>query len=548
MSVFEKHPEAHLDAIVVGAGFSGIYMLHRLREAGLSASVYEAGDGVGGVWYWNTYPGLRCDTESIYFNYTFSEEIYQEWTWTSRYAAQPEILRYLNFVVEKLDLQRDIQLNSRIFSAHYDEEENLWKIKTEKGIVVTAKYFITGLGCLSASNIPKIEGLENFQGEWYHTGHWPRDRKIDFKGKRVGVVGTGSTGIQIIPVIAKRAENLTVFQRTPQYSIPTRNRPLDPQDIQNAKENYKEIRNMLRFESNDGFPVAKVENAALEVSAKERNKVFERLWEKGGSAILNESYSDLKTNEDANERLADFVRSKIRKIVADPEVAEKLMPQYLIGTKRLVKDTDYYETYNRDNVSLVDIKSNPIERVTSKGIRLAEGEHELDMLVFATGYDAMTGPLMKIDIRGKGGVSLKEKWDEGEQVRTLLGLAVPGFPNMFTITGPQSPSVLGNVPVMIEQHVEWVSDCIDYLCKNDVHTIEAKEEAAESWNKHCNELVNDTLFPKTDSWYTGANVEGKPRAFLIYVGGLQQYRKRCDEVADNGYEGFVLKSDSLVEN
>jgi cation diffusion facilitator CzcD-associated flavoprotein CzcO len=528
------------DAIVVGAGFSGLYMLHRLREAGISTCVYEAGDNVGGTWYWNRYPGLRCDSESIYYNYTFSKEIYQEWTWSSRYAAQPEILRYLNFVADKLELRKDIQFNTRIVSAHYNEQKNRWEMKTDNGENVTAKYFIPGLGCLSAANVPNLKGIDTFKGECYHSGRWPRDREVDFKGKRVGIIGTGSTGIQMIPFIAKRASHLTVFQRTPQYVIPARNRPLDTADIENVKENFEDISRKMRYESDGGVIFNINHRKALDDTPEQRQKFYEQLWEKGGTGFLAEGYSDLLTNEEANETAAEFVRSKIRQVVNDPKVAEKLMPTYPIGTKRIIIDTNYYDTYNRDNVTLVDVNSDPIEEITPSGVRTNNGEYELDILVFATGYDAMTGPLMRIDIRGKEGISLKEKWEGGAQVSTYLGLTVPGFPNMFTITGPQSPSVLGNVPSMIEQHVEWISNCIEKLCKQGVETIEATEEAAESWSKHCSELASYTLIPKTDSWWTGSNVDGKPRAFLIYIGGLQAYRQKCDEVTENNFEGFIM--------
>ena len=481
-----------LDAVVVGAGFSGMYMLHLLREQGLAVRAYESGGNVGGTWYWNRYPGLRCDSESLYFNYTFSKELYEGWTWTSRFPAQPEILRYLNYVADKLDLRKDIQFNTRINSAHFDGETNKWNVTTDTGEKIVAKYFITGLGCLSATNLPNFKGLENFKGEWYHTGKWPHE-EVDFKGKRVGIIGTGSTGIQAIPVIAKRAEHLTVFQRTPQYTIPARNKPLDPEDIKNAKENFDEIAYELRHKSAAGLPVYQLNKSALEVTPEERRKHYERLWEKGGPNFISESYYDLLSNAEANETAAEFVREKIRGIVKDPETAKKLTPTYPIGTKRIVIDTDYYETYNRDNVTLVDVKAAPIEEITENGIRTADSEYELDIIIFATGYDAMTGPLLRIDIRGRNGITLKEKWDNGADVQTYLGLSVAEFPNMFTITGPQSPSVLANVPIMIEQHVEWVADAVEYMEKNNIETMEASDEAAKAWSEHCAELANQTL-------------------------------------------------------
>jgi cation diffusion facilitator CzcD-associated flavoprotein CzcO len=527
--------ETNFDAVVIGAGFSGMYMLYRLRELGLSTRVYEAADGVGGTWYWNRYPGARCDSESIYYNYTFSEELYREWTWSSRYPEQPEILKYLNFVADKFELRPDIQFKTRVNAAQYDEENKIWQITLNDGSSVSAKYFITGVGCLSASNLPKFNGLENFKGEYYHTGHWPHT-KVDFTGKTVGIIGTGSSGVQAIPAIAKEAAHLTVFQRTPQYSAPARNHPYDPEYIRQAKENFQEIKRQMR-ESTGGAPGDIPTKSALEVTPEERLEKYEEAWRIGGQGIFT-SYYDITVNEEANKTASEFIRSKIQEIVKKPDVAEKLMPTYYYGTKRPIIDTDYYETYNRDNVSLVDVKKNPIVEITEKGLRTTEGEFEVDVLVFATGFDGMTGPLLKMDIRGKEGVSLKEKWNGGENTRTYLGVANAGFPNFFMITGPESPSVLSNMPVSIEQHVEWISDCIEYMCENNMETIEANVEDEEAWSKHCGEVANATLFSKADSWYTGANIPGKTRRFLIYLGGVGAYRQKCAEIAANGYKGF----------
>lgn len=527
--------KTNFDAVVIGAGFSGMYMLYRLREAGLSTRVYEAADGVGGTWYWNRYPGARCDSESIYYNYTFSEELYREWTWSSRYPEQPEILKYLNFVADKFELRPDIQFKTRVNAAQYDEENKIWQITLNDGSTVTANYFITGVGCLSASNLPKFNGLENFKGEYYHTGHWPHT-KVDFTGKTVGIIGTGSSGVQAIPAIAKEAAHLTVFQRTPQYSAPARNHPYDPEYIRQAKENFQEIKRQMR-ESTGGAPGDIPTKSALEVTPEERLEKYEEAWRIGGQGIFT-SYYDITVNEEANKTASEFIRSKIREIVKKPDVADKLMPSYYYGTKRPIIDTDYYETYNRDNVSLVDVKKNPIVEITEKGLRTTESEYEVDVLVFATGFDGMTGPLLKMDIRGKDGVSLKEKWNGGENTRTYLGVANAGFPNFFMITGPESPSVLSNMPVSIEQHVEWISDCIEYMCENNMESIEADVEAEEAWSKHCGEVANATLFSKADSWYTGANIPGKTRRFLIYLGGVGAYRQKCAEIAANGYEGF----------
>ncbi|WP_209123292.1 NAD(P)/FAD-dependent oxidoreductase [Alkalihalobacillus sp. BA299] len=535
----QKDQIINLDAIVVGAGFSGLYMLYRFRKAGLNTQVFESADGVGGVWHKNRYPGARCDNESYQYNYTFSEELYKEWTWSSRYPEQSEILDYLNYVADKFDLRRDLQLNTKITAARYNEEDNRWKIETDAGTKYSAKYFITGVGCLSAANVPNFKGLDSFEGEWYHTSQWPKE-KVDFTGKRVGVIGTGSTGVQAIPVIAKEAGHLTVFQRTAQYSVPARNYTYDYETIQKAKENFQETKRQMRESFVGSAHIEEPRPSAIEDTPEEQEKVYERAWEKGGASLLLETYADLLANDESNETASEFVRKKINQIVKDPETAKKLTPTYRIGTKRIVMDTNYFETYNRENVSLVDVKANPIVEITPKGIKTTNGEYELDMIVFATGYDAMTGSLFKIDIRGRNGISLQEKWENGEQTRTYLGVATAGFPNMFMITGPESPSVFSNVPVSIEQHVEWISDCIEYLREHDIEVVEAKVESEDEWSKHCREVGESLLFVKTDSWYTGANIPGKPRRFLIYLGGVGPYREKCSEIAANGYEGFSL--------
>lgn len=536
---------ASVDAVIVGAGFSGMYMLYRLREAGFTTRVFEGGDNVGGTWYWNRYPGARCDVESIYYNYTFSEEILNEWKWSAKYAEQPEILSYINFVADKLDLRKDIQFNTRVISAEFDEAENKWEVQLNNGETVSAKYFITAVGCLSASNVPKFKGLDSFQGDWYHTGHWPHE-KVDFSSKRVGVIGTGSSGIQSIPVIAREAKHLTVFQRTPQYSTPARNELNDPEYLKEVRKNYREIRTNMQ-QSLSGIPVAPRNRSVFEDSPEERQQAFEEAWEKGGLLALSYTYNDLSIKPEANEIVAEFIRSKIREVVKNPDVAEQLMPEFYYGTKRTIIDTDYFETYNRDNVSLVNVKKAPITEITPTGLLTTEGEYELDMIVFATGFDAMTGPLFKMDIRGRDGISLREKWAGGEQTRTYLGLSTAGFPNMFMLTGPESPSVLSNMMVSIEQHVEWVSDCINYLRENGTGIIEANVDAENNWSKNCREIAEPTLFTKTDSWYMGANIEGKARGFQIFLGGVGPYRQICDEVATKGYEGFTLTPEPVLE-
>lgn len=533
----KNQPIKEVDAVILGAGFAGLYMLHQLKSKGFSTIVYETGDGVGGVWYWNRYPGARCDIESIYYNYTFSKELYEEWTWTSRFPEQEEILRYLNYVADRLKLRSNIQFNTRVKAAHFDEEQHKWLVHLNDGHQVLAKYFITGIGCLSAANVPKFQGLDQFSGKWYHTGHWPHE-KVDFTGKRVGIIGTGSSGIQAIPVIAKEAKHLTVFQRTPQYTIPARNHLYDEDFIRETKGNFENLKHAMR-NSVSGTPFAYNHPSAIEDSDHQRQNVFEEAWAQGGFAFAS-TYKDLLTNEQSNEKAAAFIRSKIRETVQDPTVAEKLCPKYMYGTKRQVLDSDYFETYNRDNVLLVDVKESPILEITETGIQTASNHFELDIIIFATGYDGMTGPLFKIDIRGRNGVTLKDKWENGASVQTYLGLATASFPNLFMITGPESPSVLVNMPIAIEQHVEWIAQCIDYLREHDIDVMETNAEAEQAWSKHCREIANETLYVKGDSWYTGANIAGKPRSFLIYLGGFDYYTKRCQEVAQNNYEGFQL--------
>ncbi|EAZ83798.1 NAD(P)/FAD-dependent oxidoreductase [Lysinibacillus fusiformis] len=533
----KNQPIKEVDAVILGAGFAGLYMLHQLKSKGFSTIVYETGDGVGGVWYWNRYPGARCDIESIYYNYTFSKELYEEWTWTSRFPEQEEILRYLNYVADRLKLRSNIQFNTRVKAAHFDEEQHKWLVHLNDGHQVLAKYFITGIGCLSAANVPKFQGLDQFSGKWYHTGHWPHE-KVDFTGKRVGIIGTGSSGIQAIPVIAKEAKHLTVFQRTPQYTIPARNHLYDEDFIRETKGNFENLKHAMR-NSVSGTPFAYNHPSAIEDSDHHRQEVFEEAWAQGGFAFAS-TYKDLLTNEQSNEKAAAFIRSKIRQTVQDPTVAEKLCPKYMYGTKRQVLDSDYFETYNRDNVLLVDVKESPILEITETGVQTASDHFELDIIIFATGYDGMTGPLFKIDIRGRNGVTLKDKWENGASVQTYLGLATASFPNLFMITGPESPSVLVNMPIAIEQHVEWIAQCIDYLREHDIDVMETNAEAEQAWSKHCREIANETLYVKGDSWYTGANIAGKPRSFLIYLGGFDYYTKRCQEVAQNNYEGFQL--------
>ena len=525
-----------VDAVIVGAGFAGLYMLHRLRGLGFSARVFERGKGVGGTWYWNRYPGARCDVESMDYSFSFSPELEQEWEWTERYASQPEILKYANHVADRFDLKRDIQFETQVVSAVFDEAARRWTVHTDGGDEVSARFCIMATGCLSDLQVPPFKGVETFKGKRYHTGSWPHEG-VDFTGRRVAIVGTGSSAIQSIPLIAKQAAHLYVFQRTPNYSVPARNVPMDPEYQRRWKAEYPKHRQAAR-ESRVGFVVERNDVSALSVSAEEREREYETRWSRGGLGFAA-TYLDIVTNQDANDTAAAFFREKIRDIVRDPALAALLTPTtYPLGTKRLCVDTDYYATFNRDNVTLVDLRATPIEEITPDGLRTAAARYAFDSLIFATGFDAMTGALLRIDIRGRGGESLKDKWSAGP--RTYLGLTVAGFPNLFAITGPGSPSVLSNMIVSIEQHVDWIADCMAYLRARDQATIEATVESEDAWVDHVNEVGHMTLYPKAASWYTGANVPGKPRVFMPYVGGVGTYRLKCDDVAAKGYEGFRL--------
>ncbi len=531
-----KRAQIDVDVVIVGAGMSGLYMLYCLRQLGFSARVYETGDDVGGTWYWNRYPGARCDVESMEYSFSFSEDLQQEWHWSERYATQPEILRYVNHVADRFDLRRDVQFNTRVTAAHYEDAYNRWSVTTDQGEQVSCRFCILAVGCLSAAQVPCITGLDSFEGRWYHTGNWPHEG-VDFGGQRVGVIGTGSSGIQSIPVIAQQAAHLYVFQRTPNFAFPACNAPLDPDYEREVKARYPELRQAER-ESRVGYIVDRGEQSALDVTTEERDAEYTRRWERGGFGFTS-AYSDLLTDRAANATAAEYVRARIREIVRDPAVAELLCPKdHPIGTKRLPLDTNYYETYNRENVTLVDIRSTPIERITSTGLHTCDSDYELDSIVFATGFDAMTGPLFAIDIRGRNGCALKEKWAAGP--RTYLGIASARFPNLFMITGPGSPSVLSNMIVSIEQHVEWVRDCLCYLRAHDLDCIEAEVDAEDAWVEHVNEVAYQTLYPQANSWYMGANIPGKPRIFLPYIGGVGKYRQTCAEVAADGYQGFSL--------
>jgi cyclohexanone monooxygenase len=534
MSVGEARTQ---DVVVVGAGFAGLYALHRLRGLGLRVVVLEAGDGIGGTWYWNRYPGARCDVESLEYSYSFSEELQQEWSWSERYPAQPEILRYLDHVADRFALRPDIQLNTRVVEAAWDDAASRWTIGTEAGESFSAQWCVMATGCLSASHVPEIPGLERFEGEWHHTARWPEEG-VEIAGRRVGVIGTGSTGIQLIPEIAPEAAHTYVFQRTANFSVPNANSPMDPEVERSWKDRYAQQRETQR-RSMLGVAISPGEQSALEAPEEEVQRTLQERWEQGGGMPVLLSFTDFLVDERANAKAADFVRAKIRETVRDPEVAEMLVPRdFPIGAKRLCQDEGYFETFNRDDVTLVDVRAAPIEEITPTGLRTADAEYELDTIVFATGFDALTGALLAMDVRGRDGLTLTEAWGNGPQ--SYLGLMVAGFPNLFTITGPGSPSVLSNVVVSIEQHVEWIADCIAHLRASGLHRIEATTAAQEAWMAHVAEVAAFTLFPRAASWYVGANVPGKPRVFMPYVGGVGPYRERCAQIAADGYEGFAL--------
>ncbi len=528
------------DALVIGAGFSGLYQLLCLRDRlGLSVQLLEAGAGVGGTWYWNRYPGARCDSESHSYCYSFSDELMREWEWSERYPGPPEILRYLNHVAERFDLRRDIRFNTRVTSAHYDATANLWRVITEAGEQFTAQYLISAVGCLSSANIPEIAGLDTFKGRWYHTGQWPHEG-VDFSGKRVGQIGTGSTGIQSAPVIAQTATQLTVFQRTANYSVPARNGPLTPEFRRYVRDNTAAIRKMMHSTLN-GHPWPVSDRLALQTSPEERQALYEAAWETGGLRF-RATFRDLVTDNAANATAAEFIRAKIREIVKDPATAAKLSDfDHPYAAKRPPIDTDYFETFNRDNVELVDVRAQPIERITPRGIRTRAAEYPLDIIVFATGFDGMTGSLLRMDIRGREGLSLAKAWAAGP--RNYLGLQVAGFPNLFMVTGPGSPSVLCNMPVAIEQHVEWITGCIAHMRQHGLKRIEPDDEAVDSWVAQVNAAAEATVLPQAKhSWYLGANIPGKPRVFMPYAGGMAHYRKICADVAARNYEGFTLSA------
>ncbi|MGH7042360.1 MAG: flavin-containing monooxygenase [Acetobacteraceae bacterium] len=526
------------DIVIVGAGLAGLYALHRMRGMGMTARVFEAGSDVGGTWFWNRYPGARCDVESLEYSYAFSDELQQEWKWPERYGNQPEILHYINHVADRFDLRRDVQFDTRVTSAVFDAGEGDWTVLTDRGDVVRARFCIMACGNLSTPRIPDFKDLRTFKGKWYHSGLWPTEG-VDFSGLRVGVIGTGSSGVQMIPLIARQAKHLHVFQRTANFSLPARNAPMDRERERRHKAEYP-ARRRAAFDTPfaiGGHP--KPTMSALEITPEKRRAAYEAKWQEGGSISFLYTYTDLLVNKEANDTAAEFVREKIRGIVKKPAVAELLAPKdHPIGTKRLCLDTGYYETYNRDNVTLVDVRSTPIEQITETGLRTGSARFELDAIVFATGFDAITGALGEIDIRTTDGAVLKEKWEGGPS--TYLGLMVAGFPNMFIVTGPGSPGVKTQMIAAIEQHTDWIADCLAHLRAHGFDRIAPSETAEAAWVQHVNDVADRTLYPLANSWYLGANIPGKPRVFMPYVGGFDAYKRRCDAVAANAYEGFTL--------
>ena len=529
-----------VDVVVVGAGFAGLFMLHRLRGLGLTARAFETGDGVGGTWYWNRYPGARCDVESMQYSYQFSDDLQQDLSWSEKFAAQPEILTYAEHVADRFDLRRDIQLESRVAAAHWDDATGIWSASVEhegRTSTVTSKFLILCVGCLSAANRPSFAGFKRFQGPHYHTGYWPKDA-VDFTGLKVGIIGTGSSGIQTIPHVAEQAGHLTVFQRTPNYVVPDWNGPLDPAYEAEIKADYQDLRSNAKTRPS-GIWVPFNTDSALDASDEERQRRFEEFWGYGGLGFMG-SFGDLLTNADSNRLAADFVRGKIAEIVSDPDVARKLTPDNVLGCKRLCVHATYYQTFNRDDVSLVDLRTEgAIEHFTETGLVVGGVEYPLDAVIFATGFDAMTGSFEKIAISGVEGQTLKQKWEAGPS--TYLGVQSAGFQNMFMVTGPGSPSVLSNVLLSIEQNIEWITGCLGTLLQKGQSRIEPEIDAEEAWVEEVNRAAGGSLRSTCSSWYNGANIPGKPLVFIPYIGGIQNYTKACDAAVENGYAGFKMR-------
>lgn len=534
------HHSQHYDAVIIGAGVSGMYALHHLRGMGLSVRAYDGAPTVGGTWWYNRYPGARVDGPSApLYGYMFSDELVKEWDWTETQSSQAEVLSYLEHFADRFDLRRDIQLETWVKDAHYDEATQRWTVETSTGLRVSAKFLICAVGALSAPNKPDIPGVDDFAGECVHTGSWPEE-PVRFAGKRVGVIGTGSSGIQVIPEIAKEAGHVTVFQRTPQYTVPARNRPLLPEELAAVRENFDAIKTaMMAPPTGDAsLPMSPGNGrSAFDETPEQRHALYEELWERGTLAFVFGNYPELLVNEEINLEVCAFLQGKIREIVRDPDTADKLMPDHFYGTKRPILDCGYYETYNRDNVTLVDLRRDPIEEMTRSGVRTANGEHPIDILVLATGFDAISGSMLRLNPKGRGGIRLKEKWES--RFHNYLGLMISEFPNLFMIHGPGTPGVLYLMPLGAELETEWIANCVSHMGEQGQGAVEPKHEAELEWDREVNGIANKTLFPRTESWYTGANIPGKPRHFSVHLGG-PAYFHRIADIAEQGYEGFVF--------
>ena len=528
----------NVDAIVVGAGFGGLYALHHLRDKlGLSVRAFDGAGGVGGTWWYNRYPGARVDAPSSpFYAYTFSDELVNEWEWTETQTAQADVLAYLEHFADRFDLTKDIQFDTWVTDARWDENAQRWNVETDAGEAVSAQFLVCAVGALFVANMPDYPGIDDFAGELYHTGRWPHE-PVSFEGKRVGVMGTGSSGIQSIPEIAKTADHVTVFQRTPQYSLPARNRPLAPQELARYRDDWDTLRDSMF--KRGGWPFEVMRRQAADYTAEERHAIYEALWDEGGMHLAINSFITVLMDEAVNEEVSEFVRGKIRATINDPETARKLMPDYYFATKRLILDNGYFETYNRSNVSLVDLREEPIESFTSTSVRTSAGEHAIDMLVLATGFDAVTGSMLNLNPQGRDGVRLKDKWES--RFDTYLGTTIAGFPNLFMIHGPTSPGVLYTMPLGGERTTQWIAECIRHMREHGLGAMEATDDAAEIWDREVNALADKTLYPKTNSWYVGANIPGKPRQFLAHIRG-SRYFDRLTEIAEQGFEGFVFEA------
>lgn len=540
----ESGSTEHYDVVVIGAGVSGMYALYHLREMGLSVRVYDGATNIGGTWWYNRYPGARVDGPgSPFYCYTFSEELMKEWDWAETQSEQSAVLDYLEHVADRFDLRRDIQFETWVQDARYDEAAQRWTVETSTGVRASAQFLICAVGALSTANMPDIPGINDFAGEWYHTGRWPHE-PVSFEGKSVAVIGTGSSGIQSIPEIAKEAAHVTVLQRTAQYSVPAGNRPVTPDEMADARENWDTV--LAKMQAHPGgFPFDTHERSALDDTPEQRRARYEALWQRGGFKFFLDGYNDIVMSEEANASLADFIRDKIREIVRDPETAEKLMPDHFVMTKRPILDDGYFETYNRDNVTLVDLREDPIERFTPTSVITRSGEHPIDMLVLATGFDAISGSMLHLNPKGRGGMSLQERWQD--RFHNYLGLTIGGFPNLFMIHGPGSPGVFYNMPLGAERQMDWIGNFMRHLQEKGMGAVEPTTDSEEAWANEVAGIANATLFPRTDSWWTGANIEGKPRYFSAYLGGALYYH-RISEIADKDYEGFAFEPAHRVDD